>query len=226
MDHDEAVRLEATEKYLLDELDTDSRDRFEEHLFDCQDCALDVRAAVTFVEQSKAALAEPEAGALRVPGEVRARRNQLGRWFSWFRPAWVVPVFALLLATIGYQHFVTVPHLIKAANQPEITPWVSVNVSTRGSTTTQVRVRPNQGFSLLLNLPPEGFASYTADLYNPAGKMAWSGAISAPAPEEGRQIYVPRADSSGTYLLVIHGISSTGLSQELSRQSIDVQIQN
>jgi anti-sigma factor RsiW len=44
MDHQEAVRQNATEKYLLDELDPELRDQFEEHLFDCQDCALDVRA--------------------------------------------------------------------------------------------------------------------------------------------------------------------------------------
>ena len=45
MDHQEAVRQKATERYLLDELDPELRDQFEEHLFDCQDCALDVRAA-------------------------------------------------------------------------------------------------------------------------------------------------------------------------------------
>src|ERR1700751_56088 len=61
MDHKEAVRQNATERYLLDELDPELRDQFEEHLFDCQDCALDVRAGAMFVEQSKVILAEPVA---------------------------------------------------------------------------------------------------------------------------------------------------------------------
>jgi hypothetical protein len=228
MDHDEAVRLKATEKYLLDELDPDSRDQFEEHLFDCQDCALDVRAAAMFVEQSKAVLAEPVATAVRVPAAAWARMgSSQRRWYGWIRPVWVVPVLALLLLVVGYQNFVTYPHLMQAANRPEVGPWASVNVSTRGSSTTQVKVRPNQGFSLLLNLPPERFASYNADLYNPAGKLEWSGTISAPAPEEGRQIYVPGGDRlSGTYALVIRGITATGESQEISRQSIDVQVQH
>jgi Putative zinc-finger len=226
MDHDEAVRLKATEKYLLDELDPQSRDQFEDHLFDCQDCALDLRAAAMFVEQSKAVLAEPATAAVRVRATAATREGSR-TWYGWFRLQTLAPVFALLLAVIGYQNFVTVPHLIKAANQPEVTPWASVNVSTRGSSTTQIRVRPNQGFSLLLNLPPEGFVSYTADLYNPAGKVEWSGAISAPAPEEGRQIYIPIARRpSGTYSLVIHGIAASGQSQEIGRQPIDVQIQN
>ena len=33
MDHDEAVRHKATEKYLLGELDPELKDQFEEHLF-------------------------------------------------------------------------------------------------------------------------------------------------------------------------------------------------
>jgi Putative zinc-finger len=228
MDHDEAVRLKATEKYLLDELDPDSRDQFEEHLFDCQDCALDLRAAAMFVEQSKAVLADPATTEVRIPAAVPAMVGwRQSRWYAWFRPAWVVPVFALLLLVIGYQNFVTYPQRMQAANQPEVGPWASVNVSTRGSSTTTIKVRPNQGFSLLLNLPPEGFASYQADLYNPAGKLEWSGTMSAPAPEEGRQIYVPGGNrQSGIYALLIHGITATGESHEISRQSVDVQIQH
>src|ERR1700751_6014258 len=61
MDHEEAVRQNATERYLLDELDPELRDQFEEHLFDCQDCALDVRAGAMFVEQTKVILAKPAA---------------------------------------------------------------------------------------------------------------------------------------------------------------------
>ena len=58
MNHNEAVRENATEKYLLNELDPAVRDQFEEHLFDCQECALDLRTAATFVEQSKVILSE------------------------------------------------------------------------------------------------------------------------------------------------------------------------
>jgi hypothetical protein len=222
MDHNEAVRQKATEKYLLNELDPELRDQFEEHLFDCQDCALDVRAAAMFVEQSKIALAEPTATA---PAREAAMAPAKSGWFAWFRPAFAVPVFALLLTAIGYQNFVTYPKLIQAANQPQVGPWASVNISTRGATTTVIKARPGEGFGLLVNLPPEdGFASYTADLYNPAEKLDWSGPISAAS--EGRQIYIPgRNRRAGTYTLVVHGITSTGESKELSRHPIDVQIQ-
>jgi putative zinc finger protein len=224
MDHDEALRQKATERYLLDELDPDVKDQFEEHLFDCQDCALDVRAAAMFVEQSKVLLSETPAPAVRVPAADPARAG----WFSWFRPAFAVPVLALLLAVVGYQNLVTYPHLMSAMNQPQVGPWASVNVDTRGAATTVIKARAGEGFGLLVNLPPEdGFASYAADLYNPAQKLEWSGPISTAGAQERRQIYFPgRSRPPGTYTLAVRGITAAGQSQEISRLPIDLQIQN
>jgi len=49
---DEVAPSFATEKYLLDELDLTLRDEFEEHLFDCQECAFDCWAGATFLALS------------------------------------------------------------------------------------------------------------------------------------------------------------------------------
>ena len=222
MDHHEAVRQKATERYLLDDLDAEERDQFEEHLFDCQDCALDVRAGAMFVDQTKVVLAEAQVVS-RVPDAVPSKPA----WLAWFRPAFAIPVLALLLAVMGYQNFVMYPHLMQAANEPQVGPWASVNVSTRGSAKTEIKVHPGEGFGLLVNLPPDnGFASYSADLYNPAGKLEWSGPISAASAGENRQIYVLGRDRRpGTYALVVRGITPSGESQEISRHPIDVQIQ-
>ena len=97
MDHNQAVREKATEKYLLNELDPEVREQFEEHLFDCQDCALDLRTAAMFVEQTKVILSEKEVMApARVPVPVPVSSG----WMAWLRPAFAVPVFALLLVVI------------------------------------------------------------------------------------------------------------------------------
>jgi hypothetical protein len=56
VDHDEAVRTLATEKYLLGEMYSDLREEFEMHLFDCEQCAFDLWAAVTFLAHAKAIL--------------------------------------------------------------------------------------------------------------------------------------------------------------------------
>jgi len=225
MDHNEAVRQNATERYLLDELDPEVRDQFEEHLFECQDCALDLRAGAMFVEQTKVILAEPPAvSEARVTAAATAKPG----WLTWLRPAFAVPVLALLLAVIGYQNFVTYPSLVATANQPQVGPWTSVNVSTRGTTANSVRVHKGEGFGVLVNFPPEdGFASYTADLYNPAGKKEWSRQIATASHEETRQVYVPGHNlESGTYSLVVNGVTQGGESKEISRHPIDVQIQN
>src|SRR5215467_1949878 len=160
MDHNEAVRQKATERFLLDELDSDERDQFEEHLFDCQDCALDVRAGAMFVQQSKILLAEkPAPSPVRVPASVPVKSG----WLAWFRPAFAVPVMALLLAVIGYQNFVTYPRSMEAANQPQSGPWFSVNVDTRSgpgdSAPTVVKPHAGESLVVILHLPPRSSAS-------------------------------------------------------------------
>ncbi|HEX9110108.1 MAG TPA: zf-HC2 domain-containing protein, partial [Terriglobales bacterium] len=82
MDHDVVVREKMTEKYLLNELDPEVRDQFEEHFFDCQECALDVRAAAEFVEQSKGVLAE-ERNAVPIPVPAPAPRPVPARLAWW-----------------------------------------------------------------------------------------------------------------------------------------------
>ncbi len=56
MDHNEAVRLRAVEKYVLGELAPSQRDEFEAHYFDCQECAQDVKAVAEFVDNVRAVL--------------------------------------------------------------------------------------------------------------------------------------------------------------------------
>ena len=52
MDHNEALQQMATERYLLNEMPPELRESFEEHMFDCYECAMDVRAAAAFAEEA------------------------------------------------------------------------------------------------------------------------------------------------------------------------------
>jgi hypothetical protein len=209
MDHDYAVRQKVTERYLLNELDPGLRDEFEEHLFDCQDCALDVRAAAMFVEQSKIVLAEPPLPApVRVPFPVPAKVG----WRAWLRPAFAVPVLALL-GVLAYQNLVVYPSMTKAT----ILPMASVNISTRGSKVPEITVRQGNGFLLSLRIPPENnFTSYTADLYNPAEKLEWSLTIPATPGEDTWLVHVPAARrESGRYTVKVRGTTASGQSTEV-----------
>jgi len=226
MDHDVVVRLKMTERYLLGELDPDTRDEFEEHFFDCPECALDVRAGALFVEQSKVVLAEksePGSAGMPVPSPVPAKPG----WFPWLRPGFVAPVMVLLLAVIGYQNLVTYPQLRRALNSPRVLPFASINVGTWGSSGPVISTHPGEGFLLFVRIPPDSsYSQYIADLDNPAGKLEWSLTIPASSTQDQWPVQVPGAKrEGGSYILIVRGVTVAGESKELGRASFELQIQ-
>jgi Putative zinc-finger len=222
MDHKDAVRLKATEKYLLNELDPDQLDQFEEHLFDCPDCALDVRAAAMFVEQSKNVLSE---SAVVMPARVATPTR--GGWFAWLRPALTAPTLALLLLVVGYQNLISLPRLKHAAGQPQVLPLASLNVGTYAGEGPLILVSRGKGFVLFVRIPPDpAYSSYKADLYNPAGKLEWTLHFAASPGQDQWPMQVPAANrESGIYTLAVHGVTATGESKDLGRASFELQIQ-
>jgi hypothetical protein len=226
MDHDAVVRHKMTEQYLLGELDPAARDQFEEHFFECADCALDVRAGALFVEESKVVLADksgPVSAALPAPVPVK-----LG-WLAWLRPVFAVPAMALLLAVIGYQNLVTYPQATRQLNSPQVLPWASVNVGTYGSGGggTPITTHPGKGFLLFVRIPPDGaYSHYTAELYNPAGTLEWSVTIPASFSQDQWPIQVPGANrEAGSYALKVHGVTASGESKEVGGGTFELQIQ-
>jgi hypothetical protein len=113
------------------------------------------------------------------------------------------------------------------ASSPQILPWASINVSTRGASTTQISHHVGQGFHLLVNIPPDSrYTSYTFELSSPSGRLAWSRTIPAASSDDARSIYVPGASQEqGVYTLAVRGSTATSESSNLGRYSIEVQIQ-
>lgn len=224
MNHDGVVRQKMTERYLLNELDDQQRDELEAHLFDCPACAEDVRAGTVFLKQCKVVLADDRAS---VPAPEPARARRQPGWLAWLRPAFAVPALALLLAVVGYQNLVTYPKLQQALNRPQVLPWASVNLGTWGAGGPVITTAPGKGFLLFVRIPPDGvYAHYTADLYNPSGKLEWSLTIPAVAGQDQWPVQVPGANrSAGTYALMVRGISATGESKDIGRASFELQIQ-
>jgi len=83
MDHNEAVRLQAVEKYLLGKLPKEQHAEYEEHYFDCSACAEEIKATVAFMESARQIVS---AEALE-PIAVRAPAPAVPGFFSWLRPA-------------------------------------------------------------------------------------------------------------------------------------------
>jgi len=134
---------------------------------------------------------------------------------------------AVLLAVIGYQNLVTFPRVQQAAKQPQVLPWATVTVGIWGAGGPAVSVHPGQGFLLFVRIPGDGsYATYTADLHNPAGKLEWSLTIPAVASQDLYPVRVPGTNrEAGTYTLKVRGITAAGESKEVGQTSFELQIQ-
>ena len=230
MDHEEAIRLNAAEQYLLKELSPEAQEEFEEHYFECHACAVDVNAGAGFAEQSKILFAEkPGPVPVLVPVPVPAPVLPKPWWLTWLRPAFVAPVLATLLALVAYQNLVTYPQLLEAVNHPQVLPWASVNISTYGQPGAgePVALHAGQGFVLFVRVPPEdGYTRYTAELYDPAQKMEWTVSVPAASAHDRWTVQVPGAKrQSGTYTVVLRGEAQSGGNQEVGRGSFEVEVQ-
>jgi len=216
MDHDVVVRQKMTERYLLNELEPEARDEFEEHFFVCPECAMDVRAASAFVERSKAVLAtQDDMAEVTVPESSRPRRG----WLDWLRPNIAAPVIAGLLAIVGVQN------LGPKKSEPVVLHWTSLNVASFAGEDKVIKVTRGSEFLLFVRVTPDRtYTSYQADLYNPENKLEWSRTFPASESQDQWPLLVPAADrKAGTYTLAVQGITSAGQHQDAGRASFDLQ---
>lgn len=222
MEHSEAVRIRATEKYLLAELDPDTRDQFEEHLFECQECALDLRAASAFVEVSKTVLAEPES----VPQRVSVPAKTSSGWLQWLRPAIAAPLLASLLVVIAVQNFYQGFGSRTGSDVPRVLPTVSlITANTRGGVTPSIRTGQGIPFLAFIDVPADSrYTSYSAQLRDASGKTLWSLPIPANLVHETLSLQIPSLNS-GSYRIVMLGSTGDGETVELGQYPVNVDVQ-
>ena len=224
MNHSEALQQMAVEQYLLDEMGPDARDAFEEHMFDCTECAMDVRAGVVFIDEAKRQLPW-------LAAEAKAKPAKEARdWFAWLKPVYMVPAFATLLCVVAYQNIVEVPALQMAVSQPSLVPVTALRGAVRGE--HQKLTATAQGVAILVNLQPdEGaaseYASYTVELVNPQGKVAWSTTVAAPREDEPAQqsLTIPRRGlENATYTVKVIGVDAHGARADVRTDVFDLTV--
>ena len=233
MNHTEAMQEMATEKYLLGELSPELRDAFEEHFFDCPECAMDVRAAAMFMDEAKEQLPELT-GPMAVPAAERpapvvAKEKKAPWWSALLRPALAMPVFAALIAIVGYQNFVTLPALRSSASEMRLAPTVYLHSETR-SAAAPIEVDAKQGIVLTVDRPQQaGFASFEFALIDPEGKHV-AGLMApndAQAGEGTLSLAIPGARlGNGAYTLAISGVTSEGSRSEIERHALNLHLKN
>jgi hypothetical protein len=216
MNHDEAIRIMGTEQYLLNELSPELREQFEEHFFDCPECAADVRAGALLLEQTNRIFAA-EAAAPR--GEVLAVAAARPGWLAWLRPAFAAPALALLLAIVVYQNWPT-------HQNPQVLQAAYVTIGSRGGSVPTVSVSQGQGFLLRINVPQEQcYTSYFADIYGPEGKIRSSVNLPVSAGNDTYFVQMPGGIyNDGVYYVAIRGVGPDGNSIELGRGSFELYI--
>lgn len=185
MDHNEAVRLQAAEKYLCGELTRVQRDDYEEHYFDCPTCAEELKTTVAFMASAKQVVRElsPQ------PTDNKRFSEQSAGWLAWLRPAFAVPVFAALVLVVAYQNGVTIPQL-KLASKRELSAEAFKSLSLIGggsrggdSSAPTIAVRPDEVFALDVDMPGNSADGYLCEITDHTGRVRFSIRIS---PEQAK----------------------------------------
>lgn len=184
----------AAERYILGEMDGRERDAFEEHFFDCSECATAVRDTVKIAATVR--LGEPH-GASLAP-----------RRMNWWAAACIV-----LAGGLGWQNVVA-PRIAMRSYQGDIRnvrviPGQSIVAASRGEKTQYTVVNVQAGEPVHLDIPfiPEVSGPYRGQIYDEHGREVGN-AFDVPPPPEYEQVavFVPAGIlHSGNCTLVIRG---------------------
>jgi hypothetical protein len=224
MEHLQAIQLKAAELYVLGELPRGLREQYEEHFFDCVECAEELSLAAAFVENSRAAMgSEPDTPPVRLPASATPERPASRGWLGAFlRPSFAVPGFAALLLLVAYQTFLLIPRLkgtstqsvgaLATAAPQALASFSLITADSRGGEPLTVTVAPGQPFSLYFDIPPGGnYSSYICEIVNSAGVAEFSLNISAEQAKNAVQLLIPSSSlGPGKHAVVIRGLGTQG----------------
>ncbi len=228
----------AAERYVMEELPADLRDEFEEHLFDCSECTLDVTSEAAFLKETRVQLpgilsersgvanTELSRGVDRFTARPVAEKRD---WLGWLRPVFsplvAGPIFAALLVVVGYQNLVTLPGLEMAASEPSLVEPVVLHTDPRGAVTT-VEADRKGGALLTVELPSlSGYSSYALTLADSSGKTVWNSTPAAVPGSEGSAVSVvipARKLEAGAHSLEVVGISAGGERKEIEKHAFEI----
>ena len=228
MDHPEAVRSKAAERYLLGEMAPADREDYENHFFECVECAQEVQAGAVFVDAARDVLGSE--GFSAAPAKSERKRSA---WAWIFRPAFAIPAMALMLFVIGYQNLRTIPEIRSQAassDSAQIVPMFSLlGTNSRGGAVTEFTVVPGKPFGFDVDIPPSAqFSSYTLAVESENGSTGLSHQVSHDEAKDTLHFLVPPSRlSSGKYSLVVRGYDpQTSSSVDVARYPFTLKVSN
>lgn len=218
MDHNEAVELQAAVKYVLGELSSPQRDEYEEHYFDCAECATDLKALATFADTTREVLRQEKEKRFAA-----AFVLEHAGWRRWFQPIIAAPAFAALLLIIVFQYTVTIPR----AGQPASSTTANIlfsshpirGVNTAGEENRTLSLRPDEAFLLNFDfVPTRPFDHYIGQLEDADGHVLLHSSIAGANANQEAHLPVPAGMlHPGKYVLAFYG--DPGATGKLDRQN-------
>ena len=203
LNHLKATKRNVADRYVLGELSQAQREEFEEHYFECVDCAEDVRAFLAISSNSRSVLVDVPDYEEPAASRGRTRTGGFQALLSWRPPAIyaIGPALAMLALTIvtTYQSMSLRSQLVAQA-----VPQFALRPDSRGEE-SEISVQ-KQGYFLVL----------AADMPGPPRDVKWQirgvgsqialmqGTAPGPAPGSSLSVLIPASNlSTGQYVLVL-----------------------
>jgi len=200
MDHSEATKMSAVERYVLGDLSVSEIEEFERHFFDCPQCSEELRILAMFHDNARALFAEqglqPTTASQPAPALSPAAPRA-----SWWNFKIFVPAFAMLAVAsfLGFEAGAR-----RSLSSPQTVSEFPLYAAARGEETVIAPPSGAKFYTLYMDKTwDRDFSSYRAS-FVAAGTEKFSMPLAAPAPGQSIHILVPtQALSSGRYTLIV-----------------------
>lgn len=222
MDHQTAIRIDAAERYCARELTPEERDAFEEHFFECAECAEEVHFEQVFAANTRAVLLEesdqPEH--VLVPRWEAPRPSYVPESIPWYRRLtnWPVLVPSLsfnfaLLAFVFYQSGKVIPaleHQVTRLSTPQLASVVTIPTIVRGDVKV-IQIPQSAGNVVLSFGITRPFPKYEWQILDESGSVRLSGSQPAPpAASDELALSLPVFSlAPGVYTATVRGLDGS-----------------
>ena len=220
MEHKEAIRIHAVDRYLLGELTAVERKEFEEHFFSCGECSEDLHIGTILVDNSRAVLSE------EFPDPVPASPGVPPRpgWRFWWSPVPLAAAIALL-AVVGYQNLKVIPEYRRQLAEDTgaaAPPRFTIRPAVRGAVQVVAIRKGTRFFEILADDVEPAAGGYSCEILDDQGNTLFK--RHAPPVAAGEKLNVlldTRRIAPGPYVLRV-GKSSDNT--EIGRYPFTIEI--
>ncbi len=209
MQHNQADQTHAPERYLLGEMSPVELEEFEEHFFECTECAEAVKTGAILTDNARAVFqAEPAPAPVRTKPVETSGRARLP-WWTRFRLPVLAPTFAALalLGVVTYQRLVVIPGLeSQVAEITTLQPLFAfpLHAVSRGEPRLIELPPAARFFSLYFEVATESPSGYLCEIRDASGKIRLSTRVPQPKPGDMVNLFLERSKlRGGDYTLVV-----------------------